>query len=88
MIAAVSPANKDIVNRKPRGRIERMPTWGPSRQRGGTGPSNPRIIDRKAALKGYHGPIRQLTITDLGHEKPTLLLTNQLRRSPAKLIGR
>jgi hypothetical protein len=29
-----------------------------------------------------------LTITDLGHEEPTLLLTNQLQRSPAKLIGR
>jgi hypothetical protein len=26
--------------------------------------------------------------SDLGHEEPTLLLTNQLRRSPAKLIGR
>ena len=26
--------------------------------------------------------------TDLGHEEPTLLLTNQLTRSPAKLIGR
>ena len=48
----------------------------------------PRIIDRKVTLKGYKGPIRQLTITDLGHEEPTLLLTNQLRRSPAKLIGR
>ena len=29
-----------------------------------------------------------MTITDLGHEEPTLLLTNQLRRSPVKLIGR
>ena len=27
-------------------------------------------------------------IADLGHEEPTLLLTNQLRRSAAKLIGR
>lgn len=48
----------------------------------------PRIIDRKVTLEGYKGPIRQLSITDLGHEEPTLLLTNQLRRSPAKLIGR
>ena len=48
----------------------------------------PRILDRKISLDGYQGPIRQLTITELGHEKPTLLLTNQLRRSPAKLIGR
>jgi hypothetical protein len=48
----------------------------------------PRILDRQIMLDGYKGRIRQLTITDLGHEEPTLLLTNQLKRSPAKLIGR
>ena len=48
----------------------------------------PRIIDRQITLHGYKGSIRQLAITDLGHEEPTLMLTNQLRRSPAKLIGR
>lgn len=48
----------------------------------------PRIIDKKVALKDYDGPIRQIAITDLGHEEPTLLVTNQLRRSPAKLIQR
>jgi hypothetical protein len=48
----------------------------------------PRILDRKITISGYEGPIRQLTITDLGHEEPTLLLTNQLTTSPAKLIGR
>jgi transposase len=48
----------------------------------------PRILDGKTTLKDYQGPIRQLTITELGHEQPTLLLTNQLRRSAAKLIGR
>ncbi len=29
-----------------------------------------------------------LTIMDFGHEDPTLLLTNQLTRSAAKLVGR
>ncbi|NTW17211.1 MAG: transposase [Syntrophaceae bacterium] len=48
----------------------------------------PKILDRKVTLAGYSGPIRQLTITDLGHEEPTLLLTNQLSSSPAKLIDR
>jgi hypothetical protein len=48
----------------------------------------PRIIDQRIELKGYQGPIRQMIITDLGHEEPTFLLTNQLRRSAAKLIGR
>ena len=43
----------------------------------------PRVLDRQIALKGYEGPIRQLTITDLGHEQPTLLLTNPLRARPA-----
>ncbi len=48
----------------------------------------PRILDREITLLPYKGPIRQLTILDLGHEEPTLLLTNQRKRSPAKLIGR
>ena len=48
----------------------------------------PRILDAKVSLENYEGPIRQISIMDLGHEEPTLLLTNQLRRSPAKLISR
>ena len=48
----------------------------------------PRVLDRQIKLKGYEGPIRQLTITDLGHEQPTLLLTNQLTRSARQLIDR
>jgi len=48
----------------------------------------PRILDQKVTLNDYHGPIRQLAATDLGHESPTVLLSNQLRRSAAKLIGR
>jgi hypothetical protein len=48
----------------------------------------PRVIDEKIALRDYDGWIRQLTITDLGHEEPTLLLTNQMRRSTAQLVTR
>lgn len=48
----------------------------------------PRILDRRIRLPGYDGPLRQLTITDLGHEEPTLLLSNHLAQSPARLIGR
>ena len=48
----------------------------------------PRILDRNITLEDYQGPIRQLTIADLGHEEPTLLLTNQLTRSAPKLIHR
>ena len=48
----------------------------------------PRILDQRITLPHYHGELRQLAILDLGHEEPTLLLTNQLHRSPATLIGR
>jgi hypothetical protein len=48
----------------------------------------PRVLDRRITLKDYDGPLRQLTIAELGHEEPTLLLTNQLSRSAAHLIGR
>ncbi len=48
----------------------------------------PRVLDRQITLRDYEGPVRQLTITELGHEEPTLLVTNQLKRSPAKLIER
>ncbi len=50
--------------------------------------SSPRILEQPVTLTGYAKPIRQIAITDLGHEEPTLLLTNQMRRSAAKLIGR
>src|SRR5207244_8484777 len=48
----------------------------------------PRLLDRRTALTGYDRPLRQLTVADLGHEDPTLLLTNQLNRSASRLIGR
>jgi hypothetical protein len=48
----------------------------------------PRILDTKITLNDYQGPLRQLVITDLGHEDPTFLLTNQLTRSASKLIQR
>jgi transposase len=48
----------------------------------------PRILNQKITIRDYHGPIRQLVIADLGHEQPTFLLTNQLRRSAVKLIER
>ena len=48
----------------------------------------PRVLDRRIKLHGYDDPLRQLTIADLGHEQPTLLLTNQLTRSAGPLIDR
>jgi hypothetical protein len=48
----------------------------------------PRILDQQITLRDYPDPLRQLIITDLGHEEPTILLTNQLRRSATTLIER
>src|SRR6516162_841545 len=48
----------------------------------------PRLLDQQVTLRDYDGPVRQLLVTDLGHEEPTILLTNQLRRSAATLIQR
>ena len=47
---------------------------------------SPRVLDRRIELRDYDGPIRQLAITELGHEEPTLVVTNQLRRGASRLI--
>jgi hypothetical protein len=48
----------------------------------------PRILEQKISLNHYTGMIRQIIIRDLGHEEPTFLLTNQMKRSAPTLIGR
>jgi transposase-like protein len=50
--------------------------------------THPRILDRRITLSDYEGPIRQVTVAELGHEEPTILLTNQLTTTAAKLIER
>jgi hypothetical protein len=50
--------------------------------------THPRILDRRITLADYDGPLRQVTVADLGHEEPTILLTNQLTPTAAKLIER
>jgi hypothetical protein len=46
----------------------------------------PRIYEQTVALAG--GSFRQIFIRDLGHDEPTLLLTNDRRASAPKLITR
>lgn len=50
----------------------------------------PKVIDEKIYLKEYGNDkkIRQIIITELGHEEPTILLTNDFRKTPATLITR
>lgn len=71
------------VAREPRSAWRRIEIDGVSRLY-----RSPRVLDRKVRLNDYEGPLRQLIVTGLGHEEPTLLLTNQLARSAAKLIER
>jgi Transposase DDE domain len=49
---------------------------------------HPRILDQQTTLNAYRGSVRQLVVADLGHEEPTILLTNQRTRSAANLIER
>lgn len=48
----------------------------------------PRVVDQRVTLTGYTGTLRQLLIRDLGHEEPTVLLTNDLKSSLKAIITR
>jgi transposase-like protein len=48
----------------------------------------PKVLDEQITLKGYEGPMRQVTVIDLGHEEPTVLLTNNVRLSCPSLVTR
>src|SRR5215471_6126957 len=48
----------------------------------------PKIVDRRISLSQYQGQLRQLFIAELGHQLPTVLLTNDLHTSAAKRITR
>jgi hypothetical protein len=48
----------------------------------------PRVLDERIRLKGYEGESRQITIIELGHEEPTVLLTNDFRSDCPALVTR
>src|SRR5271170_306892 len=48
----------------------------------------PKVLDERIHLKGYHGEIRQVTVIELGHEEPTILLTNNKKISLSALVTR
>ena len=50
--------------------------------------ATPRVLESHVSLAGYDGTVRQLAVADLGHEEPTILVTNQPRRSARKLVER
>jgi hypothetical protein len=47
---------------------------------------SPRVFEQPVALAGAN--LRQLFVLDLGHEEPTILLTNDRQSSQAKLLTR
>lgn len=48
----------------------------------------PRVVDQRVSLEDYEGTLRQLLIQDLGHDEPTILLTNDMTSSVKTLITR
>lgn len=48
----------------------------------------PKVIDRETHIRDYAGSIRQVFVKDLGHDNPTVLITNDKKTSCAELIRR
>ncbi len=48
----------------------------------------PKVLDERIRLKDYEGELRRVTIIELGHEEPTVLLTNDFRSDCPALVTR
>ncbi|MHC4459222.1 MAG: hypothetical protein ACYS0I_19445 [Planctomycetota bacterium] len=48
----------------------------------------PKVIDRETEIRDYVGSIRQIFVKDLGHELPTIIITNDKKSSCSDLISR
>jgi hypothetical protein len=48
----------------------------------------PKVLEERIQLKGYTGELRQVTVIDLGHEEPTILLTNEFKIGAPALVTR
>src|SRR6266545_690291 len=54
-----------------------------------TGPyRHPHVHEDQVTVRGCPVPLRQLAVRGLGHEEPTLILTNNHTAKPAKLVDR
>jgi len=49
---------------------------------------NPKVLEERVTLSGYAGELRQLTVMELGHEEPTILITNHRKLGPVELVTR
>ncbi len=50
--------------------------------------ANPHVLDESISLRNYSKPLRQIAIKGLGHDKPTLLITNRMKGKSAALVDR
>lgn len=48
----------------------------------------PKVLDERICLKGYQGELRQVTVIELGHEDPTVILTNNFKMHCPALVTR
>jgi hypothetical protein len=48
----------------------------------------PKILDERISLDGYTGELRQVTVRDLGHEDPTIIITNNFKIEGPSLVTR
>lgn len=48
----------------------------------------PKVLDETVQLPNYPGTLRQVTVLDLGHEEPTILLTNNKKMTCPALVTR
>jgi hypothetical protein len=49
---------------------------------------NPKVLDERIRLSGYKEELRQVTVTDLGHEDPTIIITNDFHIECPALVTR
>lgn len=49
---------------------------------------NPHIFESKVHLDGYDKPLRQLAVTNIGRELPTIIITNRMKSSVRALMTR
>jgi hypothetical protein len=48
----------------------------------------PQVVDEQATLSAHPSTVRQLVVRGLGHDAPTVIITNDRRSSPQQLIER
>lgn len=48
----------------------------------------PKVLDERLRLRGYQGELRQVTVIELGHEDPTVILTNNFKIHCPALVTR